>query len=552
MNKILLVGINSQYVHTNLAVRYIKRYVEKYSSLKLEIYESTINNQFASILMEIFEKNPEKVIFSTYIWNKEYVFKLAKEIKKIMPEMPVILAGPEVTYNSAEVMRENPHIDFIIAGEGERSTLSLLTESIEDVKGVFYRSGEEIKFNGYMPLIDNLDEVPFPYFDEELKNSENKILYYESARGCPFACSYCMSALDKTVRYFSMERVKNDLTRFLDNGITLIKFVDRTFNLDKKRYMELWKFLLGKYKKGTTFHFEISGDYFDEETILFLEKVPKDFFQFEVGVQTINDKTMKAIKRDNNLPRLTDNMLRIKENIHLHLDLIAGLPYEDYDTFKNSFDYVYNLKPEMVQLGFLKLLRGTPIYSEKEKYNYRFLDFPPYEVLSNDFISYDELVKLKKVETVLDYYYNSERFSKSVDYILKNHYESPFEFYEDMAEYYDSLGYFKISHKQVAIFNFLHEFYIHKGFSDVEIFLEYLKYDYLTFGKPGKYPQWFDSSKDKEKYNVLLKNMNFKTIREGHNKTEFEKFSYDVLKNKAGKVDVLFIYNGKKTKVQEC
>jgi radical SAM superfamily enzyme YgiQ (UPF0313 family) len=502
--------------------------------------------------MEIFEKKPEKIIFSTYIWNKEYVFKLAKEIKKIMPETSLILAGPEVTYNSKEVMEENPHIDFIISGEGERSTFGLLTESIEDVKGVFYKEGGEIKFNGPRSPIEDLDEIPFPYLDEELKNSQNKILYYESARGCPFACSYCMSALDKSVRYFSMERVKKDLTRFLDNGITLIKFVDRTFNLDKKRYMELWKFLLENYKEGTTFHFEISGDYFDEETISFLELVPKDFFQFEVGVQTINDKTMKAIKRENDLIKLANNMLRIKDNIHLHLDLIAGLPHEDYDTFKSSFNYVYNLKPEMVQLGFLKVLRGTPIYGEVEKYGYQYLDSPPYEVLCNDFITYDEIVKLKKVETVLDHYYNSERFSESVDYILRNHYESPFEFYEDMATYYDDLGYFKISHKQISIFNFLYEFYIYKGFSNVEIFLEYLKYDYLTFGKPGKYPNWFNSYKDKDKYNVLLKDMNFKTIREGHNKTEFERFTYNVLENKIGEVDILFIYSGRDTKIQEC
>ena len=551
MSKILLVGINSQYVHTNLAIRYIKNYVEKYSSFELEIYESSINNQLSAILTDIFEKNPEKIIFSTYIWNKEYVFKLVKEIKKIMPNTSVILGGPEVSYQSTEIMKENPEIEFIVAGEGERTTLELLSKTIEDVKGVFYRKDDQIKFNGYQSPIGDLDEIPFPYSDEELKNSKNKILYYESSRGCPFECSYCMSSLDKSVRYFSVDRVKEDLSRFLQNGITLIKFVDRTFNIDKKRYMNLWNFLLENYREGVTFHFEISGDLFDEETTSFLEKIPKDFFQFEIGVQTINEKTMKAIKRETNLTKLGNNVLRIKDNIHLHLDLIAGLPYEDYDTFKDSFDYVYRLKPEMIQLGFLKVLKGTLIFGQVETYGYKFLNFPPYEVLSNEFISYDEITALKKIETVLDYYYNSENYPKSIEYILKNHYEKPFEFYEDISRYYDNCGYFKVSHKQVSIFNHLYEFYVYKGFSDIEIFTEYLKYDYLTLGKPGSYPHWIQSSKDKEKYNEILKNMNFKSVREGHNKTEFEKFKYNVISDKTGEAEILFIYNGKETEIQE-
>ncbi|WP_320046943.1 B12-binding domain-containing radical SAM protein [uncultured Ilyobacter sp.] len=551
MSKILLVGINSQYVHTNLAVRYIKNYVENYSSLKLEIYESSINNQLSAILTDIFEKNPEKIIFSTYIWNKEYVFKLVKEIKKIMPDTTVILGGPEVSYLTTEIMNENPEIDFIITGEGEKTTLEFLSKGIEGVKGVYYRKDDQIKFNGHQSPISDLDEIPFPYSEEELKNSKNKILYYESSRGCPFECSYCMSSLDKSVRYFSLERVKEDLKKFLQAGITLIKFVDRTFNIDKRRYMDLWKFLLENYREEVTFHFEISGDLFDEETTAFLEKVPKGFFQFEIGVQTINEKTMQAIKRENDLGKLKNNVLRIKDNIHLHLDLIAGLPYEDYETFKDSFDYVYSLKPEMIQLGFLKVLKGTLIFDQVETYNYKFLNFPPYEVLSNEFISYGELTDLKKLETVLDYYYNSENYPKSIEYILKNHYERSFDFYEDIARYYDSRGHFKVSHKQVSIFNHLYEFYLYKDFSDIEMFTEYLKYDYLTLGKPGSYPYWINSLKDKEKYNEILKSMNFKSIREGHNKTEFEKFKYNVISDKAGEVEILFIYNRKETKIQE-
>jgi radical SAM superfamily enzyme YgiQ (UPF0313 family) len=480
------------------------------------------------------------------------VFKIIREIKKILPNLKIALGGPEVSYNSSEIMREFEEIDYIISGEGERSTLQLLTQKIEVVKGVYYRQGEDIKYNGVQDPICDLDEIPFPYTEEEILENKSKILYYESSRGCPFNCSYCMSSIDKSVRYFSVERVKRDLKFFLDRGIKLLKFVDRTYNLKKDRYMEIWKYMLDNYNGTTTFHFEISGDLFDEEAISFLEGVPEGYFQFEIGVQTTNQKTLELINRKNDLKKLRENVIRIKDNIHLHLDLIAGLPKEDYETFKNSFDYVYSLKPEMIQLGFLKILKGTQISEEIEENGYRYLDFPPYEVLSSNSISYGELLKLKKIEKVLDYYYNSEKFVKSVQYILKNFYKRSFDFYEDIANFYEGRGYFKIAHKQLAIFNHLHDFYMEKGFENREVFSEYLKYDYLTLGKPGFYPEWYRKEKDREAYGELVKTLEFKTNREAYKRTEYECFAYDVLGDIEGRKELLFIYTQNGVEVREC
>lgn len=542
----MLVGINSKYVHTNLAVRYLKKFTEAYSSEKIEIYESNINNNLMKIVRDIAEKEPERIFFSTYIWNKEIVFKITKEIRKVLKESVIILGGPEVSYNPEEIMKENPEIDGIIIGEGEKILLNYLTRDINEVKGIYYRDKGETKFNGFEGLIEDLDIIPFPYTDEELADI-HKIVYYESSRGCPFSCSYCMSSIDKTVRYFSLERTKADLKRFIDIGTRLVKFVDRTFNLRKERYLEIWKFLLENYRENITFHFEINANIFDDEVIEFLKKVPKKFFQFEIGVQTINPQSMEIIKRNNILDKLSHNVKSINKNIHLHLDLIAGLPYEDYESFGKSFDYVYDTECEMIQLGFLKILKGTDMVNNVEKFNYEYLDFPPYEVLSNDFISYKEICRLKDVEETVDLYYNSNKFMHSLKYIIKNFYESPFKFFEEIGDYYKDKGYFDVGNREIAIFNYLVEFYKEKEFPNIKIFTEYLKFDYLLLGKPGFYPEWAESFKDKEKYKNLLEKMEFKTLREAYKKTEIERFSYNIFEEKEEEFDILFDYRKEET-----
>ena len=549
MKKIVLTAINSQYVHLNVAVRYLKKYVEKNSDIKLDIYETNINNQLMNIIKDLFEKQPDMIIFSTYIWNKEYVFSITKELKKILPDVKIALGGPEVSYEWDKIMAENQEIDYIFTGEGEKVLLNFFTKDISaEVKGVVYREGDNLKYNGIEPLIENLDIIPFPYDDEELQD-RTKIFYYESSRGCPFNCSYCMSSIDKSVRYYSLDRTKEDLKRFIDSPIKLLKFVDRTFNLSKEKYMAIWRFLLENYREGITFHFEINANIFDDETLNFLETVPKGYFQFEIGVQTIDAQAMKSIGRINKLEKLEYNIRRISRNIHLHLDLIAGLPYETYDKFRESFDYVHRLKPEMIQLGFLKLLKGTKMYDEREKYGYKYFSKPPYEVFSNEFISFAEMVKLKNLEKVLDFYYNSEKFPESVQWIIENHYESAFSFYEDVADYFDKRGYLKVSHKESTLFTLLYKFYLDKGLKEREVFVEYLKYDYLMLGKTGFYPEWFKSEKDGELYDELIRERNYKSIREGHKNSELERFSYNIFTKEFEDIYVFFDYRDRSSKV---
>lgn len=549
MEKIVLIGINSQYIHTNLAIRYLKSYVEKYSDIKLEIYESNINNQVQNIITDLYNTKADHLIFSTYIWNKEYVFRIIKELKKIMPNVKITLGGPEVSYNAKESLLENDAIDFILVGEGERVILNFLTKDVKELRGVARLEKGEFLYLGDEFPIENLDEIPFPYTEKEIKENI-KILYYESSRGCPFSCSYCLSSIDKGVRYWSLERVKKDLGIFLESNIKLIKFVDRTYNLRKERYLGIWQYLLDNYREGITFHFEINANIFDEEVVEFLKKVPEEYFQFEIGIQSINKETMDSINRRNLLERLKNNVKAISKNIHLHADLIAGLPHDTYDTFKSSFDYVYDLDAEMIQLGFLKILSGTKISKEIEKYDYKYMEFPPYEILSNTFMSFEDLSKLKDLEKMLDFYYNSEKFKNSINYIITNFYTSPFDFFEDIAKFYNKNGFLEIGHKIVAVFNHLVSFYEEKNYSNKNIFIEYLKLDYLLLGKPGSYPEWFVSQKDKDKYNEILLKKDFSSIREGNKKTEFEKFNFNVLENKDEAIEVLFDYSSRKVQLE--
>lgn len=542
MKKVMLLGINSKFVHTNIAIRYIKKYVEKYSDIEIEIFEKTINNHVEEIIADIYRKKPEILMISAYIWNSEYVYKLITEVKKVFKNLTLVLGGPEVSYNAIELMNKYSEIDYIISGEGEKTTLEFLTKDKKDVKGLYYREEDKIKFGGIREGICDLDEIPFPYEVEEF-SEKGKIFYYESSRGCPYSCSYCMSSIDKTVRNFSIERVKEDLMIFLNNGIKLIKFIDRTYNLKKSRYMEIWKFLLENYREDTTFHFEITGDLFDEEVLEFLKKIPNGYFQFEIGVQTIYPETMELIHRKSNLERLAHNVLAIKDNIHLHLDLIAGLPKENYETFKNSFNYVYKLKPEMIQLGFLKILKGTEISSQIKEYGYKFLDYAPYEVLENDFISYGEILKLKDVEHALDIYYNSENFKESSNFIIEHFYASPFDFFEEIAEFFRDKGAFDVGHKNHVYFNMLFEFYKEKGFRNLDIFTEYLKYDYFYMEKPKIIPYWLVRNSDKDFYNEILKTKTDRHIRELYKITEYEIFNVDVKNNKLEQKKLLFKYD---------
>ncbi|BDU49979.1 B12-binding domain-containing radical SAM protein [Haliovirga abyssi] len=570
MKKILFVGINSKFIHTNLALRYIIKYAEKNikdEKYSMKLVEYTINNTIYSIIKNIYKEKAEIILFSMYIWNREYTLKVIKEVKKVLPNSKIILGGPEAAYDAVDIMNENQEIDFIIFGEGEKVVLNFLKEdNAKSIKGIYYRENGVILSNKPEKLIENLDDVPFPYTEEEIKEliAERKIIYYESSRGCPFNCSYCMSSIEKSVRFFSLDRVKKDLKFFIENSVNLVKFVDRTYNLKKDRYLEIWRYIVDNYKEGIRFHFEITLDLFDEEVLEFLETVPKGLFQFEIGIQTINKKTLKAINRKNDLERISKNISLLKKNIHLHLDLIAGLPYEDYKTFGNSFNYVYGLNPEMLQLGFLKILKGTQISTEIEKYGYKYLNFQPYEVLENKFICYGEIVKLKNIEKLVDFYFNSNEFNVSVPFIINNFYDSSFEFYEDFSEWWDNKKYFEVAHKKIAVFDFLYDFYLEKEFDKLDMFKDYLKFDYIKMEKPRFFHEWYKKNVTKNEYENIISNsklnIEFKSVREKYKKTEVEIFNYDILngekdnysnnKNGSENIKILFIYKNNETEIR--
>lgn len=542
----LLTTLNSKFIHSSLALRYLWNYNKNYFS-DIHIEEYTINNDLDYILGEIYKGEYDMVCFSCYIWNINETLEIAKNLKKVKKDVKILLGGPEVSYNTKEILKEHTYIDYIVFGEGEvtlNELLNLLYNKkgiINNIKGLAFKDKDNIYINEERPLIQDLDHIPFPY--ENLKELDNRIIYYESSRGCPFNCQYCLSSTLRGVRYFSLDRIKNDLKKFVDADVKQVKFVDRTFNADKEHCLEIMKYLHEIDNGRINFHFEITAYLFDEEILSFLKNVRRGLFQFEIGIQSTFEETLKEIKRNMDFEKIkyVINKLTSFNNIHLHLDLIAGLPYEDYKTFRNSFDDVYSLKPNKIQLGFLKLLRGSGVRMNKERHGYIYKDKPPYEVMSNDYITYRDILKLKQIEEMVDQYYNSHSFNFSVEYIIQGHYKSPFLFYEDIAEFWEKSGYHHTSHKKDTFYKILLDFYVRKDFDNVDIFKEILKFDYLR-NKRGNLPRFFNSitiedfknrcheflqsEENIEKYLPEFKGMTAKKIIK---KVHFETFKYDIL-----------------------
>jgi len=442
MQKILLVSVNSSFSHTNIAVRYLKYYAEKFSSevtdapcAQTEFCDFTINQPLGEIIRGINSRNPDVILFSTYIWNVESVVRIAKNIKALKPELIVGAGGPEVGFRGSDFLKENPDFDLIIKGEGEETFRQLAVaavetsgknflESLKKVKGIFLRetgsgnSESPVIFTGEQDLICDLGVLPFPYPDLETLDPDHKIFYYESSRGCPFSCAYCMSSLDTKVRFVPLEKVYADLQCFLDAGVALVKFVDRTYNLKPERYVGIWKYIMEHHNGKTMFHFEIEGEFLSEEAMEFLQTVPEGIMQFEIGVQSSNPAVLKACGRSPETETLRRNILRIPKTIHTHLDLIAGLPFEDLESFGRSFDFVMNMKPDALQLGFLKILYGAPVnnYCASEP-GWKWMKTPPYEVLETPYLRYEEILFLKDLETCLDAYWNDHHFDTVMKYL---------------------------------------------------------------------------------------------------------------------------------------
>ena len=460
--KILLAACNAKYIHSNLAVYDLQAYAAKYAD-HIILKEYTINQQKDDIMRDIYLEHPDVVCVSCYIWNISFVKELMADLTKILPDADFWAGGPEVSYDAEKFLAENPEFTGVMVGEGEETFLELSGHYIEqspadlkDITGVCYRDGEKIVHNGWRQIMD-LSSIPFIYKD--LADFKNRIIYYESSRGCPFSCSYCLSSIDKKLRFRDTEMVKKELQFFIDNKVPQVKFVDRTFNCKHDHAMAIWKYINEHDNGVTNFHFEISADLLREEELQEMSTMRPGLIQLEIGVQSTNPDTIKAIHRTMDFEKLKGIVNRIHSfgNIHQHLDLIAGLPYEDYDSFRKSFNDVYALKPQQLQLGFLKVLKGSHMMEMCQEYEIVYKTREPYEVLSTKWLDYDHVLKLKNVENMVEVYYNSGQFQNTLEY-LEGFFPDAFSIYEGLGRFYMEKGYGDVSHTRMRRYEILLEF----------------------------------------------------------------------------------------------
>lgn len=565
--KILLVGINSKFIHTNLAIYYLKDFAMKYmtdeekKNTEIEIAEYTINNEESQVIGDIYDKHADVICFSTYIWNVSYVKSVISSLSKITSSI-ITLGGPEVSFESEKILSEIPGASIISRLEGEETFLDLIKmfndeKKIEEVLGITYRDGDEIKSNADRLPID-MDKLVFTYNDVRLEEFKNKIIYYESSRGCPFRCSYCMSSIDKTVRYKDLEIVFKELKYLIDQNVPQVKFVDRTFNCDKKRTMQIWQFLKDNDNGITNFHFELAIEIFDEEMAKLLNSLRPGQVQVEIGVQTTNQKTLHEIDRHNDMDKIRNHVAMIQRgnNIHVHLDLIAGLPYEDFESFKNSFNEVYLMRPSCLQLGFLKVLKGTKMHAKRSEYGLKYKDMPPYEVLETNWICYEEIKKLKEIENLLDSYYNSERNYLALRFIEKQ-FDSPFEMYEKMAEHWKESKYFEVKHSMANMLEILYEFGVKFG-CDAEALENIMRFELYSHERPSKEPAFMKiAMDDDEDFKEKIKAYYAERKTEISKKYLFDRFDIDAKKLVESfeivprQMDVLFEYKENISKLKE-
>lgn len=533
MDKWLLVAINAKYSHTSLSVRSICTYVKSKGFDNISFIERTINDEYFSILNEILTSKPTVLGFSCYIWNIELVKSLVKDIKSVNADIMVFLGGPEVSYNK-DIFNELPEADFVIKGEGEIPVLKLI-KGQQNIKGVWYPDA----YTDFAETED-MDNIPFCYSEEELSSLTNRAVYYETSRGCPFKCAFCISSLTKGVRVLSLERVFKEIDIFINSEIKRVKLVDRTFNFDRERAKKIIRYIIDN-SKNTCFHFEIGADLLDDELIELIKEADYDVIQFEAGIQSTNEKSLELCDRKTDMNKLCDNLRAlINAKIRIHLDLIAGLPEEDYESFKNSFDEVYKLQPKVLQVGFLKLLHGSKLRNKQEKYDYKFRSKAPYEVLSNKFILFDELMEIKKVDKSVDCYLNSGIFVNSLKFIFEKNAHSPFDFYHKLG---DDMGDKKLSVKDK--FELLLKVY-RNIFGNASEFLEYLKLDYVLKER-GALPTFFNNFKTKEevsRINEFIKSENlcelFPQYKDMKYKDYIKHIDFEIFKFENQQVTYLF------------
>ncbi len=504
--KILLTAVNAKYIHSNLAVYSLKAYSK---CPEVELAEYTINQQLDEILMDLYKRKSDVLCFSCYIWNLDYVEALIREIHKLRTELPIWVGGPEVSYDSVDVLNRLPEVTGVMKGEGEETFSELCKawcfeegaslEYLKNIKGITYRDVTGIPVENPWREIMDLSKVPFVYKDMSL--FQHKIIYYESSRGCPFSCSYCLSSVDKRLRFRDLALVKKELKFFIDHEVPQVKFVDRTFNCKHDHAMEIWKFLAENDKGITNFHFEVAADLLTDQEIEFLSGVRPGLFQLEIGVQSTNEKTIREIRRVMDFAKVTEVVKKIQEagNIHQHLDLIAGLPFEDVSSFAKSFDDVYGLKPEQLQLGFLKVLKGSYMESMQEVYGFAHKNRPPYEVLYTKWLSYEDVIRLKRVEEMVEVYYNSRQFTHTMEELEKE-YSSAFSLYDRLGTFYEEKNLFKVNHKRSARYDILLQYIECYHKEKKEIFRDLLTFDYYLRENAKSRPEFAGEYKVSKEY----------------------------------------------------
>lgn len=547
--KILLIAINAKYIHSNLAI-YCLRACAGEQREQVELAEYTINHQKEDILADIYKRKPDVAAFSCYIWNRDYVLSLIRDLSLLCPEVPIWVGGPEVSYDAVQFLRDYPQVTGVMAGEGERSFRALAEyyvkkteDSLGKIRGLTWRGENGDIYENSPAELMNLDEIPFVY--EKIEAFGHKIIYYESSRGCPFSCSYCLSSIDKSVRFRSLVRVYQELQFFLDAKVPQVKFVDRTFNCNHRHAKAIWGYIAEHDNGITNFHFEIAADLLDEEERKLLASMRPGLVQLEIGVQSVNLLTIHEIDRVMSLSRLKQTVAQIQagKNVHQHLDLIAGLPYEDYESFVNSFNEVYRMRPQQLQLGFLKVLKGSKMHRKAKDYGIVYRQEPPYEVLCTRWISYEEIRKLKAVEEMVEVYYNSGQFENTIRH-LEQSFPHPFAMYEALAGYYEKEGLNGRSHSRMGRLEILRSFTEEVDKEQRGLYDELLILDLYLRENSKSRPAWAgDLSLYKADFRDFyireaenpqsLKNYAGYTSKQIMNMTHGEVFFHDVLKTGA-------------------